>query len=73
MGRHLVLVMCAAFFATGMIGKGLLTSIPGTAFLLLGLGWVVVRQPRAHRAEQTALTLTPSEGSLERVAARQYV
>jgi hypothetical protein len=73
MGRRLMMVMCGAFFATGMIGKGLLTSIPGTAFLLLGLGWVVVRQPRERQAEQSALATTQPEGSLERIPARQYV
>lgn len=50
LGRRLLWVACAAFFATGMIGKGLLTSIPGTALLLLGVGWIAVRQPR--RAEE---------------------
>jgi hypothetical protein len=45
-GRRLTWVACAAFFATGMIGKGLLTSIPGTALILLGAGWVAVRRPR---------------------------
>jgi hypothetical protein len=45
-GRRLMWVACAAFFATGMIGKGLLTSIPGTALMLLGAGWIAVRSPR---------------------------
>jgi hypothetical protein len=44
-GRRLTWVACAAFFATGMIGKGLLTSIPGTALMLLGAGWIAVRRP----------------------------
>ncbi|MET0626548.1 MAG: hypothetical protein ABW250_26675, partial [Pyrinomonadaceae bacterium] len=45
-GRRLVWVACAAFFATGMIGKGLFTSIPGTALILLGAGWIAVRRSR---------------------------
>lgn len=45
-GRRLTWVACAAFFATGMIGKGLLTSIPGTALMLLGAGWIAVRHSR---------------------------
>ncbi len=45
-GRRLTWVACAAFFATGMIGKGLLTSIPGTALMLLGAGWIAVRRSR---------------------------
>ncbi len=45
-GRRLTWVACAAFFATGMIGKGLLTSIPGTALILLGAGWIAVRRTR---------------------------
>jgi hypothetical protein len=46
-GRRIAWVTCAAFFATGMIGKGLLTSIPGTALMFLGAGWIAVR--RSHR------------------------
>ena len=45
-GRRVAWVTCAAFFATGMIGKGLLTSIPGTALMLLGAGWIAVRRPQ---------------------------
>jgi hypothetical protein len=45
-GRRLAWVACAAFFATGMIGKGLLTSIPGTALMLLAAGWIAVRRTR---------------------------
>jgi hypothetical protein len=43
-GRSLTWVACAALFATGMIGKGLLTSIPGTSLMLLGAGWIAVRR-----------------------------
>jgi len=39
--RRLTWVACATFFATAMIGTGLLTSIPQTALMILGLGWVM--------------------------------
>jgi hypothetical protein len=57
-GRRLAWVACAAFFATGMIGKGLLTSIPGTALMLLGAGWVAVRQPQRQAEEETEWRMT---------------
>ncbi|HEV3470244.1 MAG TPA: hypothetical protein VG148_13045 [Pyrinomonadaceae bacterium] len=53
-GRRLLWVACAAFFMTGMIGTGLLTSIPGTAIVLVGVGWVAVRQPRAAESRASA-------------------
>lgn len=71
MGRRLLWVACAACFATGMIGKGLLTSIPGTALLLLSLGWVAVRQPRADA--EGAAAAEPGRGAeVWRVPARYY-
>ena len=68
LGRRLLWVACAAFFMTGMIGRGLLTSVPGTALMLLGIGWIAVRQPRARalpeppaeRAETAAPAARPS-------------
>ena len=36
LGRRLVWLVCVAFFATGMIGIGLFTSIPGTVLLAFG-------------------------------------
>lgn len=62
-GRRLFWVTCAMYFATGMIGKGLLTSIPGTALFLLGTGWVAVRPSRA--GEPAA---APSRGRAAEVA-----
>jgi hypothetical protein len=41
-GRRLAYVACACFFATGMIGTGLFTSVPATTILLLLTGWIVV-------------------------------
>lgn len=63
-GRRLTWVACAAFFATGMIGKGLLTSIPGTALILLGAGWVSIR--RSHwQGEVEADERTAAEPAAE--------
>lgn len=65
-GRRLFWVTCAMYFATGMIGRGLLTSIPGTALFLIGVGWLAVRQPRrveqpaAPAAPPTALEMSPA-------------
>jgi hypothetical protein len=47
LGRRLAWFACAAYFVTGLIGTGLLTSIPQTCFMLLSTGWIVVRQPAA--------------------------
>lgn len=70
LGRRLLWVACAAFFLTGMIGRGLLTSIPGTALMLLGIGWIAVRQPRARALREAAERpeATPEANAL----ARQY-
>ena len=43
-GRRLAWVSCATYFATGLIGTGLLTSIPHTCLLLLSVGWVGAQQ-----------------------------
>jgi hypothetical protein len=51
LGRRLARTACAASFVTGLIGTGLLTSIPHTCFLLLLAGWVGARQPRTELAE----------------------
>lgn len=42
-GRKLARCCCTAYLATGMIGLGMLTSIPQTVLMLLALGWVAVR------------------------------
>ena len=55
LGRRLVRVACASFFATGMIGVGLLTSIPGTMLLLLSVGWIAVRRPSRVPETETAV------------------
>lgn len=65
LGRRLLWVACAAFFLTGMIGKGLLTSIPGTALMLLGIGWIAVRQPLAHARREPAARAGGEVGAVE--------
>lgn len=42
MARRLSWVWCLSSFATGMLGTGMLTAIPGTALLLLSIGWIAV-------------------------------
>jgi len=54
LGRRLLWVACAAFFGTGMIGKGLLTSIPATALMLLSLGWIAVQRPEEEASRASA-------------------
>ena len=45
LGKRLMRVAGAGAFATGLLGTGLLTAIPGTALLLLTMGWVAVPEP----------------------------
>ena len=73
-GRRLTWVACAAFFATGMIGKGLLTSIPGTALMLLGAGWIAVRRSQwQDEVEYEGRELVATAGDEEpSVPAEQY-
>jgi hypothetical protein len=53
LGRWLARLTVAAFFATGMIGTGLLTSIPATMIMFVEIGWLVAPQmiTRADLAE----------------------
>jgi hypothetical protein len=41
--RRLTWCWCAVSFAISMIGTGMLTAIPSTALMILGIGWVTVR------------------------------
>jgi hypothetical protein len=52
LGKRLAWATCLAFFCTGMIGKGLFTSIPGTALMLLSMGWIAVRRPQPEFAAE---------------------
>jgi hypothetical protein len=51
LGRRLAWVSCALYFSTGLIGIGLLTSVPHSCFLLLLVGWVGARQPASGTAQ----------------------
>jgi O-antigen ligase len=42
--RRLVWCLVVIGLATALIGLGLLTSIPGTVFLVMGMGWTSVRE-----------------------------
>jgi hypothetical protein len=52
LGRRLAWVASAAFFVTGLIGTGLLTSIPQSTLFLLLVGWIGARQPQPELAEE---------------------
>ncbi|HEX8920967.1 MAG TPA: hypothetical protein VF766_05795, partial [Pyrinomonadaceae bacterium] len=67
-GRRLALVSCAGFFATGMIGTGLFTSIPQSCLFLLLIGWVGARQPKA----ELVLTASRHVEAKSRMPAQQY-
>jgi hypothetical protein len=71
LGRRMLWVACGAFFATGMIGIGLLTSIPGTPLLLLSLGWIAVRQRGRAGASVPAAELR-DESEWRGLPAEQY-
>jgi len=55
-GRRLAWFTAGSYFATGLIGIGLLTSIPQTCLLLLTTGWIAAprdRQTSACQAPET--------------------
>lgn len=47
--RHLVLAVTVAYFVFALTGIGLLTSIPQSMVLLIGIGWMSVGKPAAVR------------------------
>jgi hypothetical protein len=47
LARRMARVFCLGSFGTGLVGIGLLTSIPGTALFLLSIGWIAVREAPA--------------------------
>jgi len=51
-GRRLAWTTCASYFAIGLIGTGLLTSIPQVCLLLLNVGWIAARRTEAAPAGQ---------------------
>lgn len=56
LGRRLAWAACAAYFATGLIGTGLLTSLPQTCLFLLNVGWVASRQSERVTEERLVHT-----------------
>jgi hypothetical protein len=52
-GRVVAFATCILYFGSGLIGTGLLTSIPQTVLLLLSLGWSVVK-PETLRTFEAA-------------------
>src|SRR6185436_19753513 len=57
-GRRLAWATCAAYFATGLIGTGLLTSVPQTCLLLLNAGWIAARL--SERVPEPGFSLVPN-------------
>lgn len=70
-GRRLAWCTCAAYFSVGVIGTGLLTSIPQTSLFLLLAGWIAVSP---LPAQTTAVSQAPpqSDRSSHNIA-EQYV
>jgi hypothetical protein len=60
LARRLAWVVCAADFALGMTGTGLLTSVPQTCLMLMSVGWIAVRSsiPQRQRAIVKAPPIT---------------
>ena len=58
-GRRLILVLTISELITGLIGTGMLTAIPGTAMLLLGIGFVATPM-RSEATEKRRLGATPA-------------
>jgi hypothetical protein len=55
LGRRLAFATTAMAFASGLIGIGMLTSVPQTILMLLSIGWfTVARKPAAVQAERRA-------------------
>lgn len=64
LGQRLAWFACAAYFATGLIGIGLFTSVPHTCLLLLTTGWIAVRQPFGTDSPPAALGRQHREGKI---------
>lgn len=50
LSRRLVLAVTCAYFVFALTGIGLLTSVPQSMVLLIGIGWITVRAPAAVRS-----------------------
>jgi hypothetical protein len=68
-GRRLAWVACVCYFVTGMLGTGMLTSIPQTLLLALSLGWAA-----APPASEFAIRrdMLPDRRSFSRAIAPLY-
>jgi hypothetical protein len=55
--RRLTWVGCTVSFGLSMLGTGMLTAIPATALMLLGIGWVMV--PPSETQSDASLRITP--------------
>lgn len=69
LGRRLAWLACAAFFASGLLGTGLLTSVPQTSLFLLLAGWVGAREPVA---ELRRVAIARGPDAVGENAVRQY-
>jgi hypothetical protein len=63
-GRRVAWFTAAAYFAGGLIGIGLLTSIPQTCLLLLTAGWLAAPLQKAAIARLIAEARVPAENPL---------
>jgi hypothetical protein len=59
LGRRLAKTTCLVFFIGGVMGTGLLTSIPQTSLFLLLVGWVGARQAETSVEERSAQAALP--------------
>lgn len=50
LSRRLVLATAGSYFVLALTGIGLLTAIPQSAILLLGIGWISIRPPASAQA-----------------------
>jgi hypothetical protein len=65
-GRRLAFVSCGVYFVMGLIGTGLLTSIPQTSLFLVLVGWVGARQA------QTEVEVVPQRRAEAQAPMQQY-
>jgi hypothetical protein len=70
LGRRLAWAACAVFFASGLLGTGLMTSVPQTGLFLILVGWVGAREPKLEAVRATLPLYLRKE---EERAARQFV
>jgi hypothetical protein len=70
LARRMAWVACAAMFATGMVGMGMMASVPQTAIMLLAVGWMTTAR-RAVAVTDTAAA--PAAAPLRRMHAARGV